>query len=108
MIRVLVLAVAVALAVGVGPAAAKSAKCFTTDDGTYPCVFTPLGNGDFRIAAPGKPTFELVMDSPGVAFGSAQFAPGGRFVALPGVYRRSADDAACWDNADTETRICAW
>jgi hypothetical protein len=91
------------------PAWAKDATCFTTDDGRYPCQFTFLDDaGSFEIAADGKPTFQLWIDSPGVAFGSAVYEPGGRSVALPGTYQVSRKDPACWRNSDTDTQICAW
>jgi len=90
------------------PASAKPAKCFTTDDGNYPCDFKAVDKaGSFTISAPGKPTFTLEVDSPGVAFGYADFGTG-RNVPLPGQFTRSAEDGACWVNADTDTKICAW
>jgi hypothetical protein len=89
-------------------AQAKPARCFTTDDGEYDCDFRGLDKaGSFSIAAPGKPTFVLEVDSPGVAFGFADFGTG-RNVALPGTFFRADDDAACWDNDTTDVRICAW
>jgi len=27
---------------------------------------------------------------------------------LPGRYLRSEDDPACWENDETETKICVW
>jgi hypothetical protein len=91
-----------------GTAHAKPAKCFTTDDGEYACDFRGLDKaGSFTIAAAGKPTYTLEVDSPGVAFGFADFGTG-RNVALPGTFRRAQDDGACWDNDTTEVRICAW
>jgi hypothetical protein len=102
-------AAAVFLALGAAGAQAKDARCFTSDDGEYPCDFQPSGgDGSFTISAPGKPTFTLTMDSPGTAFGSAIFEPGGRSVSLPGLYRRDAADPACWVNNSTDTKICAW
>ena len=32
----------------------------------------------------------------------------GRSIELAGHYLRSEDDGACWDNAETQTQICAW
>lgn len=46
-------------------ASAKSARCFTTDDGHYPCNFRGTGGGSFEISAPGKPSFRLTIDAPG-------------------------------------------
>tara|TARA_R110002020_G_scaffold14062_16_gene50001 strand:+ start:710 stop:1045 length:336 start_codon:yes stop_codon:yes gene_type:complete len=91
------------------PAMAKDARCFTTDDGEYPCQFETLDDaGSFEISASGKPTFQLWIDSPGMAMVGAVFEPGGRSVALPGNYLRSADDGACWVSDATDTEICAW
>ena len=91
------------------PAMAKEARCYTSDDGEYPCTFQSLdGNGSFEISADGLPTFQLWIDSPGVAAVSATFEPGGRSVALPGTYYRSRNDGACWVSDATDTEICAW
>ena len=90
------------------PATAKPARCFTSDDGTYPCDFRLTDpDGSFQISAKGKPTFMLNMDGPGRAFGYANFG-GGRNVSLPGEYTRDTADKACWVNGDTGTKICAW
>jgi hypothetical protein len=105
---VLVGAVALALAVA-GPALAKDARCFTSDDGEYDCQFTVLDDsGSFEISAKRKPTFQVWIDSPGVASVGAVFEAGGRSVALPGTYYRSEDDGACWVSDATDTEICAW
>lgn len=89
-------------------AAAKSARCYTTDDGEYDCEFTATDSqGSFEISAPGKPTMILIIDSPGVASGFGDFGTG-RNVPLPGQYIRSDSDPACWVNSDTNTEICAW
>lgn len=88
-------------------AEAKRARCFTTDDGYYPCNFRGIDDyGSFRISAPGYPTFTLEVDQPGFAYGYADYGSGN--VALPGQYVRSRDDGACWNNPETSTRICAW
>lgn len=90
-----------------GPALAKPARCFTTDDGHYDCDFKGTDRqGSFEISAPGKPTYSLIVDAPGVAFGFINF--GDRNISLPGEYRRQADDGACWGNSATNTKICAW
>ena len=108
--KILILAGATALAFAViGPALAKDARCFTSDDGEYECQFVPLdGAGSFEISAPGKPTFQVWIDSPGVAVVGATFEAGGRSVALPGSYQRSEEDPACWVSDATDTEICAW
>lgn len=106
---VLILAATAAAFLAATPALAKDARCFTTDDGEYPCAFEMTAkDGSFRISAEGKPTFEVVMEGDGVALVYGTYEVGGRSVALPGEYVRADDDPACWDNADTQTRICAW
>lgn len=88
-------------------AEARPARCFTTDDGFYDCQFVATDpQGSFTISAPGKPTIILDIDVPGTAFGFADF--GARNVALPGRYRRSDADPACWVNTETKTQVCAW
>lgn len=97
-----------ALAVSAVPGLAKPARCFTTDDGYYACDFHGLDrNGSFRISARGYPTYSLWVDRPGFASGFADFGTG-RNVALPGMYVRQRDDAACWSNPETNVKICAW
>lgn len=92
-----------------GPALAKDARCRTSDDGSYACHFTKLDSaGSFRISAPGKPTFEIWIESEGEGFASGIFEPGGRSVSLPGTYIRSNKDRACWVSDATEAEICAW
>jgi hypothetical protein len=88
------------------PAAARPARCFTSDNGFYDCAFVAGRRGGFTISAPGKPTVILDIDAPGIAYGFAGL--GGRNVALPGRYRRAATDPACWDNDVTGARVCAW
>lgn len=89
------------------PAAAKSARCFTTDDGYFGCNFEALDRaGSFEISARGKPTYSLWVDQPGFASGFINF--GDRNVSLPGMYVRQSDDPACWANPETSTKICAW
>src|SRR4051794_19421488 len=93
----------------VSVAAAKSARCFTTDDGEYDCTFVATdADGGFEISAPGKPTFFLLMTEPGVASAYGDYSGDGHNVMLPGSFLRSEDDPACWENAETETKICAW
>lgn len=99
--------VAAVLILGGVPAWAKPAECFTTDDGQYACDFRLVEyNGSFAISAPGKPTYTLIMDAPGYAYGFVNF--GDRNIALPGPYERETADPACWLNIETGTRICAW
>ena len=89
-------------------ALAKSARCFTTDDGHYNCQFkTTDKDGSFEITAKAKPRFILIMDSPGIASGFADYGTG-RNVYLPGQYIRQNNDRACWENTETKSKICAW
>lgn len=98
---------AAALAAGSLPASAKPARCFTTDDGYFPCDFKGLDRqGSFEITARGYPVYTLWVERPGFAAGFVTL--GGRSVALPGMYVRQGDDRACWSNPETGTRICAW
>lgn len=88
-------------------AEAKKARCFTTDDGYYPCNFRGLdGAGSFSISAPGYPTVTLQVDQPGFAYGYLNF--GDRNISLPGQYVRSREDGACWNNPETSAKVCAW
>jgi hypothetical protein len=90
-------------------AMAKSARCFTTDDGEYDCDFVSTDSyGSFEIDAPGKPKFSLVISEPGVGFLFGDYKDGGGNVALPSRYLRSESDPACWENEDTQTKVCAW
>src|SRR5262245_61030548 len=105
----LTLAAAVAVALVGGGAEARSARCFTTDDGEYDCDFVATdADGSFEITAPDKPKFSLVTSEPGVAFVFGDYNDGGGNVALPGRYLRSDSDPACWVNEDTEATLCAW
>lgn len=91
------------------PALAKDAHCYTTEDGEYDCAFFAAtdNSGSFEITAPGKPWFSIVIDSPGVASGYADYGTG-RTVPLPGTFYRSQEDGACWENDTTDFEICAW
>lgn len=103
-----ILALAAGVLLWTAAAEAKPARCFTSDDGKYPCDFRATDKaGSFAVSAPGKPTYMLEMDGPGVAFGFADFGTG-RNVALPGQFERDSADPACWNNTDTDTKICAW
>jgi len=88
-------------------AEAKRARCFTTDDGYFPCSYRALdSDSSFRISAPGYPTYVLEIDTPGFAYGYVNI--GRRNVSLPGQFVRSRDDGACWNNPQTNTKLCAW
>ena len=93
--------------VAVSPAEAKSARCYTTDDGYFPCRFTATdSDGSFEISSPDHPGFSMVMDQPGFGFG--YLVDGGRSIPLAGEYVRSRDDGACWNNPETNDKVCAW
>lgn len=86
-------------------AEAKRARCFTTDDGYYSCNYRATdSDGSFRISAPGYPTITLEIDQPGFAY----VMPDSVAVSLPGQFVRSRDDGACWNNPQTNTKLCAW
>ena len=89
-----------------GFAEAKSARCFTTDDGAFVCDFRIVDrDGRFAISAPGKPTYSLNMTEPGLAYGFTQI--GSKSIPLPGRYVRDPNDGACWVNNATQAKICA-
>ncbi|MCB8836528.1 hypothetical protein [Aurantimonas sp. VKM B-3413] len=87
-------------------AEAKPARCFTTDDGYFDCEFRSTDrDGSFTIEGPAA-TYIVNIDSPGTAYAFVNL--GERNVSLPGLYVRETEDPACWANAQTDTRICAW
>ena len=95
-----------ALCCVINAAEAKPARCFTTDDGSYACEFRATGrDGSFQISAPGKPTYLLNIDQPGLAYGFVAIE--GRNVPLPGRYQRSRTERGCWVNDTTRSKICA-
>jgi hypothetical protein len=98
---------AAALLAFAGSAEAKRARCFTSDDGYFACSYRAIDDaGSFRISAPGYPSYVLEIDEPGFAYGFVSL--GHRNVPLPGQYVRSRDDGACWNNPQTNTKLCAW
>jgi hypothetical protein len=102
--RVFALAVLCVLA---DPANAAATRCFTTDDGLFPCRFRLTdSNGSFEITGSGKPRYLLNIVEPGIANGFVTL--GGRNISLPGQYRRSTTERGCWVNEDTKTKICAF
>ena len=110
LLRIIPAVVAVTfMALASGSAAAKSARCFTTDDGEYDCTFVATdADGSFEISAPDKPKFSVCDLRAGSGLRFGDYNDGGGNVALPGRYLRSQSDPACWVNEDTETQICAW
>jgi hypothetical protein len=98
------LLLAALLVLAASPALAKPAQCFTTDDGNFPCDFTVTDSqGSFEISAPGLPSYAVLIDSPGIGYGSVYI---GRWIPYAEPMRRSTADPACWQNSDSE--ICAW
>lgn len=88
-------------------AEAKQARCYNTDDGTYACDFRQFGgDGSFSVSAPVKPTYTISIIRRGVADGFANY--GDRNIALPGPFRRSAQDRACWVSDATQFTVCAY
>ena len=90
------------------PSIAKSARCFTTDDGYYNCSFILTdGDGSFEIFGPNQPSYSLIMNGPDEAYISLRFGTN-RSISLVGRFYKSKKDAACWVNEGLETKICAW
>jgi hypothetical protein len=102
-----VLATGALCVVTVSGAEAREARCFTTDDGSFPCDFRMTApDGSFEISAPGKPTYILNMSEKDAAFGFVRLDA--RNTALPGRYLRSKDEPGCWRNDVTSAKICAY
>jgi hypothetical protein len=98
---------AASAALSISAADAKSARCFTTDDGYFPCDFSTTDNdGSFQIMGSDGTGFSMVMDQPG--FGYGYLIDGEKSVPLAGEYVRSRDDGACWNNPETNDKVCAW
>jgi hypothetical protein len=88
-------------------AEAKRARCFTTDDGYFACNFVSLdGVGSFRISARGKPSYSMLVNSPGFASGYVNF--GNRGIPISGMFVRQRSDRACWNNPEMEVKVCVW
>jgi hypothetical protein len=105
MIRKLILSAA--LMAASSAAEAKSARCFTTDDGYFSCRFTKTDRaGSFEIKGRQTPRYSLVVDSPGFAFGYVNF--GNRGIPISGMFVRQRDDRACWNNPEMNVKLCAW
>ena len=105
MMRILVVAAVFLAMIGAGDA--RPARCFTTDEGSFPCDFRVTGSdGSFQISAPGKPTYILTISEKDIAFGFVNL--GGRNTPLPGRYLRSKTERGCWVNDTTSAKICAY
>lgn len=88
-------------------AQARPATCFASGMGNYDCEVNLVEfNGSFSISAPGKPTYMLIFDAPGFAFGF--ISENGKMRALPGPFEQEAAEPACWQNLQDDSRICAW
>lgn len=90
----------------IAPAEAKSARCYSSRDGYYHCNFQALdGKGSFTTWARGYPTYTFVVRD-GFAKGVRTWR--GRDSMMRGLYVRSRDDGACWQNPENRTKFCAW
>ena len=88
-------------------ALAKSARCFTTDDAYFACKFKATDKaGSFEIKGRATPTYSLVVDRPGFAYGYINF--GNRGIPISGMFVRQSDDPACWNNPEMNVKLCAW
>ena len=91
----------------VAPAAAKDARCYTSDEGSYRCDFEQFGgDGSFIVSAPLAPSYTISIVRRGMADGFADFGNGN--VALPGPFFRSEQDRACWIAEPTGFTICVY
>lgn len=91
------------------PAFAKSARCFTTDDGYFPCQFTATDKaGSFDIRSNRDPSlgYTILVDEPGFATGFVIID--GRSIPVGGMFVRQRDDGACWNNPELNVKVCAW
>jgi hypothetical protein len=86
---------------------AKRARCFTTDDGYFSCQFKATDrSGSFEIKGRSTPTYSLVVDRPGFAFGYVNF--GNRGIPIGGMFVRQRNDPGCWNNPELDVKLCAW
>lgn len=86
---------------------ARPATCFASGMGKYDCEVNLVEfNGSFSMSAPGKPTFMLIFDAPGYAFGF--ISENDKMRALPGPFEQEAAEPACWQNLQDDSRLCAW
>ena len=107
MIRLAVLALLLGFVMAPPPAEAKQARCYNSDDGYYACLFEQYGgDGSFTVTAPTKPTFSIEMRRRGLADGYVDF--GGGDVDMPGPFRRSGQDRACWVSDATSFTLCVY
>ena len=89
------------------PALAKQARCYATDDGYFPCTFKATDKqGSFEVEGATTPTYILVVDQPGFAYGFINL--GNRNISIGGMFVRQEDDPACWNNPEVNTKLCAW
>jgi hypothetical protein len=99
--------IALAAALVSSQAFAKRARCFTSDDGYFSCQFRATDRaGSFQIKGRLTPTYSLVVDRPGFAFGYINF--GNRGIPISGMFVRQRNDRACWNNPEMNVKLCAW
>jgi len=88
-------------------AEAKSARCFISTHGDFPCKFNMTdSDGSFTIRGGDVEGFSLIMQDDGFAGGFERF--GGKNTSLAGTFVRASDDPACWNNPEIEVKVCAW
>ncbi|MGL4489411.1 MAG: hypothetical protein ACRCU5_08210 [Rhizobiaceae bacterium] len=107
--RTKIIAAAVCLSLAPSLAFAKSARCFTTDDGYFPCNFTATdGNGSFDIQSlkDSGMGYSIIVEEPGFASGYVRI--NGRGIPVNGMFVRQRDDGACWNNPEMNVKVCAW
>lgn len=101
------LALALVAATMSSVAQAKSARCFISSHGYFPCKFAMTDDdGSFDIVGGDIEGFSLVMQDDGFAGGFEKI--GGKNISLAGTFVRASDDPACWNNPELEMKVCAW
>jgi hypothetical protein len=86
---------------------AKSARCFTTDDGYFSCRFKATDRrGSFDISSRSTPAYSLIVERRGFASVFVKF--GNRSIPINGMFVRQRDDPACWNNPEMNVKLCVW
>ncbi len=107
--RTRILATAICLSLAPSLAFAKSARCFTTDDGYFPCKFTATdkaGSFEIRSLRDRGMGYIIIVEEPGFASGYVRI--GGRNIPVNGMFVRQRSDGACWNNPEQDVKVCAW